>query len=110
MPQPQVWFHTWLGAGSSIIPVQKGRSFSILQASGCPARLLVPQRSPGPITKRGLVLILRWPCAFIMLHTGVCVQVWDDYFCGMKINQVSSRASDVGLSSDASDLLLNGGR
>lgn len=45
-----------------------------------------------------------------MLRTGVCIQVGADRFCGMKITRVSSRASDVGPSPDASDLFLKGGR
>lgn len=69
-----------------------------------------PLYSGVPAPSLSSVLTLHWPHAFIMLHTSVCVQVWADCFCGMKINQVSSKASDVGPSPDASDLLLKAGR
>lgn len=69
---------------------------------------LFPSGVPAPSLSNGL--ILHWPHPFITLHTSVCVQVWADCFGGMKINQVSSEASDVGPSPDAGNLLLKAGR
>lgn len=77
---------------------------------GCLFHSAVPAPSPSN------VLILHWPHAFVTLHTNVCVQVYFhptktiSCFCGMKINEVSSKASDLGPSPDGSILLFKAGR
>lgn len=71
-----------------------------------PCQALFPSGVPAPSLSN--VLILHWPHAFTMVHTSVCVQVWADCCGGMKINQVSSEAADVGPSPDGSNLLFEG--
>lgn len=82
--------------------------FPLYRQVGTLPGCLFPSGVPAPSLSN--VLILHWTHAFITLHTSVCVQVQVGCFCGMKINQVSSKACDVGPSPDGSNLFLKAGR